>query len=129
MIVLWGDDVVIFAQGFDLSGEVAVGGHQRIEVGAADHLLQILGRGQRLLDAKQVALPLGRGDADLLGQDRLHLGEDPRSRLVAVGNERDDEPTGPAQSPRDGQRQPPESGRASWRERVGKYVYISVVAV
>ncbi len=106
-IVLLGGNLDVLAKLGDLRRQIALGSDQQVEIGAAHDLFEVPGRGQRLLHAEEIGLPLGGRDPDLLRQDRLELREYACLRFVAVGHQRDGEPANQAQPPGDAECEPP----------------------
>ena len=94
------------AQGADDRGQIAVIGDQRIEVGAADDANQILVRDEGLLQAQHLRIAIFDRAAGKVGEHLLLLDEQARLRLIAVRNERDDQPAEHGHAPGDGGRKP-----------------------
>jgi hypothetical protein len=89
-----------------LGREIRFRADQQAEIGAANHFLEVVRRGQVLLHPDEIGLPLGRRDPHLLRQDAAHLREDAGLGFVAVGDERDHQPAGQAKAPGDAEGQP-----------------------
>ena len=102
----WVVTVIAGTQRRDDTAELGLIVGERIEIGAADDADEVLVRGQGLAQAQQLIVALVRSHADLVGQDRLHLDEQPRLRLIGRGDQRDDQPAGDRDAPGDGDRQP-----------------------